>query len=92
MRLLVIALVAFMPASPLLAAAIPARDMPVVNPKDGQPSNCPATSRYEASRKGKTLQARKLSELPDADMYLAVYRKIDRCEAPIIVKYGVSGR
>jgi hypothetical protein len=91
-RLLAVALVAFIPASPALAAAIPARDMPVVNPRDGQPSNCPATSRYEASRKGKTPQAQKLNELPDADMYMAVYRKIDRCEAPLIVKFGVTGR
>jgi hypothetical protein len=54
--------------------------------------NCPATSRYEASRRGKTPKAQKLGELPDADLYRAVYRTIGRCEAPIIVKYGVAGR
>ena len=72
--------------------AIPTADMPVINPKAGQPANCPATSRYEAARRGKTLQARKLSQLPDADLYKAVYRKIGGCEAPIVVKFGVSGR
>ena len=79
---------------PLLAAAASAQpigDMPLINPKAGQPSTCPATSRYEASRQGKTPKAQKLNELPDADVYRAVYRKIGKCEAPIIVKFGVVG-
>jgi hypothetical protein len=66
--------------------------MPTISPKADQPANCPATSRYEASRRGKTPRAQKLGELPDADLYKAVYRRIGRCEAPIIVKYGVAGR
>jgi hypothetical protein len=71
----------------------PAADMPVVNPNANQPANCPATSRYDASRRGnKTLKAQRLNELPDADAYKAVYRRIGRCEAPIIVKYGIIGR
>ena len=74
------------------ASAGPAADMPTINPKANQPANCPATSRYEASRRGKTPRAQKLGELPDADLYKAVYRRIGRCEAPIIVKYGVAGR
>jgi hypothetical protein len=74
------------------ASAGPAADMPTINPKADQPANCPATSRYEASRRGKAPRAQKLGELPDADMYKAVYRRIGRCEAPIIVKYGVAGR
>jgi hypothetical protein len=79
----------------LLAAATsadPARDMPVIDPKAGQPASCPATSRYEVSHRGKTPKAQKLTELPDADLYLAVYRHIGRCEAPIITKFGVSDR
>jgi hypothetical protein len=78
----------------LLAATVspqPIGDMPVINPKAGQPMSCPATSRYEASRRGKMPKAQKLNELPDADVYAAVYRKVGKCEAPIIVKYGVSG-
>ena len=70
----------------------PIRDMPLINPKASQPANCPATSRYEASGRGKTPKAQKLNELPDADVYRAVYRKIGRCEAPMIVKLGVVGR
>ena len=75
-----------------MLAAAPAGDMPTMNPKAHQPVTCPATSRYEAARRGKTPKAQKLGELPDADMYKAVYRHIGRCEAPIIVKYGVSDR
>ena len=72
--------------------AIPAANMPVINPNAAQSANCPATSRYEAARRGKTPQSRKLSQLPDADMYKTVYRRIGGCEAPIVVKYGVGGR
>jgi hypothetical protein len=83
-------------AAALLAAASaspePVGDMPAFNPKAGQPANCPATSRYEASKRGKTPRAQKLNELPDADLYRAVYRHIGRCEAPVIVKFGVVGR
>ena len=68
------------------------REMPILDPKAGQPTNCPSTSRYEASGRGKTPKARKLNELPDADVYRAVYRHIGRCEVPIIVRYGVAGR
>jgi hypothetical protein len=74
------------------ASAEPIGDMPVVNPKASQPATCPATSRYEASGRGKTPKAQRLDELPDADVYRAVYRKIGRCEAPMIVKFGVVGR
>ena len=89
MRLLLVA-VLVLTAAPALAA--PAADMPTINPKAAQPANCPATSRYEAMQRGKNLKAQRLAELPDADLYKAVYRKIGRCEAPIIVKYGVAGR
>jgi hypothetical protein len=83
-------------ASAVLAAAnvsaAPVRDMPVLNPNVGQPATCPATSRYEAMKRGKAARAEKLNQLPDADLYRTVYRRIGQCEVPIIVKYGVSGR
>jgi hypothetical protein len=72
--------------------AIPSANMPVIDPNGAQSADCPATSRYEAARRGKGPQARKLGDLPDADLYKAVYRRIGRCEAPIVVKFGVSGR
>ncbi len=68
----------------------PARSMPVIDPRAGQPSSCPATSRYEASKRGKTPEAQKLNQLPNADVYRAVYRHIGECEVPIIVRYGVG--
>ena len=74
------------------ASAAPAADMPAFNPKTGEPANCPATSRYQAARRGKGLRAQKLNELPDADVYATVYRHIGRCEAPVIAKFGVAGQ
>jgi hypothetical protein len=82
-------------ASALLAAAVaqadPVADMPTLDPRS-QAANCPATSRYEAKGRNKKPKAQRLNELPDADMYAAVYRRIGHCEAPVIVKFGVSGR
>jgi hypothetical protein len=63
-----------------------------LNPKADQSASCPATSRYEASGRSKKPGAQKLNELPDADAYRTVYRRIGGCEVPMIVKYGVSGR
>lgn len=83
---------------PLLLAALigisgaPAAGLPVLGPTQGQPANCPATSRYEASRRGRTPQAKRLNQLPDADVYLTVYRVIDKCNIPVIVEHGVTGR
>ena len=70
----------------------PVADMPVVNPRHGQPAICPPTSRHEAMRRGKRPGAQKLNELPAADLYKTVYRRIGGCEVPIIVRYGVGGR
>ena len=67
-------------------------DRRIAEPNVGQGATCPATSRYEAALGAKTPKAHKLNELPDADVYRAVYRHIGRCEAPIIVKFGVAGR
>ena len=32
----------------------------------------------------------KLGELPPAQHYLTVYRAIDKCPAPVIVRYGIG--
>jgi hypothetical protein len=32
-----------------------------------------------------------LNQLPAADMYNAVYRRVGDCEVPIIVRYNVGG-
>lgn len=68
--------------------AFPVREMPVVNPNARDALNCPPTSRYEAAKRGGKLGAQKLGELPMADGYKAVLRRIDGCNAPIVVSYG----
>jgi hypothetical protein len=70
------------------APAVPVREMPVINPNAADSTACPPTSRYEAARQGGTLGAHKLNELPMADGYKAVLRRIDGCNAPIVVSYG----
>jgi len=53
---------------------------------------CPRTTSYYAWDRGKSVAPRKLNELPPANVYATVYRRVDRCEVPVIVKYGVGGR
>jgi hypothetical protein len=90
MRLLILMVALF--STPAFAAdSLPARDMPVHNPNAGAPSTCPPTSRYEAARRGGKLPPSLLGQLPAADLYKAVYRRIGGCEVPIIVRYDVGG-
>lgn len=91
MRLLILALALSATTSALAADSRPARDMPVVDPNAGAPANCPPTSRYEAARRGGKLPPSLLNQLPAADMYNAVYRRVGGCEVPIIVRYNVGG-
>ena len=49
--------------------------------------HCPATTSYYAWDRGKSVAPRKLDELPPANVYATVYRRVDGCEAPVIVKY-----
>jgi hypothetical protein len=82
------------PASPKFvfegspAPPVPVRDMPVIDPIARNQLNCPSTSRYEAAKRGGKLGPQKLNELPMADGYKAVLRRVDGCNAPIIVSYG----
>jgi hypothetical protein len=92
MRLLFLSLFVLIPAAAPAASPTPIRDTPVFNPNANQRANCPATSRYEAAKRGKTPQARKLNQLPAADAYKAVYRRVGGCVAPIVVQYGIGGR
>ena len=55
-------------------------------------ANCPRTASYYAYRSSEPLKPRKLTELPPANAYSAVYRLIGHCEVPIVVKYGVGRR
>jgi len=71
----------------LIAAALITMPSPLAQSK-----NCPRTTSYVAVERGKSVAPRKLSELPPANAYKAVYRRVDGCEVPVIVKYGVGGR
>ena len=90
MRLLLAALIALAPTA---ASAVALQDAPVIRGAQ-QPGSaeCPRTTTYYAYRDGKPLKPQKLTELPPANTYLAVFRHIGSCEAPIIVKYNVGGR
>ena len=91
MRLLILAAALALPASAASAPA-PAGGMPVINPGPSAADECPPTSRFHAARRAgaERPEARKLTDLPAADMYMSVYRRIGRCEAPIIVRYGLG--
>ncbi|MGZ2411931.1 hypothetical protein ACUXST_001352 [Sphingomonas sp. F9_3S_D5_B_2] len=78
------------PPEQVLPPAQEAGEMLVVNPNVPFRSGCPPTSRHEAARRGGQLKATPLDELPDADMYKAVYRRIDGCVVPVIARYGVA--
>jgi hypothetical protein len=90
-RLLVAPLVLFGMASASAAADLspPVRDMPVLNPNPSA-EHCPPISRYEAAKRGGKLKPDLLTELPTADLYKAVYRRIGGCIAPIIAAYGIG--
>ena len=76
----------------LAAAAWVAAPMPSAAQGQSQRSICRRATSDLALRRGSRMTPRKPTELPDANFYSAVYRRIDGCEAPIVVKYGVSGR
>ena len=71
---------------PLAAHAAP------LAPPTAPNSKCPRTSTYVADRggiyRGAPVVPRKLNQLPPATTYMAVYRHIGPCEAPLtMVEY-----
>jgi hypothetical protein len=78
----------------ILAAALIAA--PLTSVHQAQPTSCPITTSYLTGAgglyRGKPLAPHRLTELPDGNFYLTVYRRIDGCEVPIVVKYGVNRR
>ena len=63
---------------------MPVHDLGASNPQ------CPPISRYEAAKRGGKLKPSLLNELPTADVYKAVYRRVGGCVSPVIVRYGVG--
>lgn len=81
MRVLIFALAA------MASAGAPAAP-PMVDSKFNPPSkDCPPVSRYHAMKQGKGVKMQKLTELPPADHYKAVIRRVGACEAPIIAGF-----
>lgn len=80
MRLLLIA--GLLIAAPLAAA--PAKFEP-------SKADCPRTTAVHTVNRGQPVKPRKLNELPSANQYAAVYRRIGGCEVPLVVRYKVGG-
>jgi len=74
----------------VVPAAAGAKSPPVAGPKGA--ADCPRTSSYLAEEigayRGKAMTPRKLGELPSGTPYMAVYRQIGGCDAPMtMVEY-----
>jgi hypothetical protein len=81
-------LTAVLAALPLLGAAPPAAvrpaaPMPVQNPYADE--RCPDTPMSLARRLGGRGEVRKLGELPPAQAFAAVDRRVDGCAAPLLM-------
>lgn len=73
-----------------LAAASPATTPPAVSNPLAAPAHC--DSKYGLHRADSAGEARfkRLDELPPANLILTVYREIDRCPAPIVVRANIG--
>ncbi|MEO6225220.1 MAG: hypothetical protein ABIO80_05155 [Sphingomicrobium sp.] len=76
-------------AAPALAADPAPRGKPV--------ATCPQTTSYMAADngqyRGQSVAPRKLDQLPSGTAYMAVYRQIGRCDAPLtMVDYRSAQR
>ena len=82
MRLLLAVAIAGVPA-----AMASAQVAPMTPDSAARSAKCPHTTSYLADKsglyRGKPLAPRKLTELPPATAYMAVYRTIGGCEAPL---------
>lgn len=91
MRLLSLTLLAAMAAPSLAAPAAP-----VTTPQAPAGANCPRTVSHYAGQgslyRGGPIAPKKLSELPPAIGYMAVYRTVNGCEAPMTVVEYRTGR
>ena len=79
------------PAAFMIMSLFPPVTAPVAAPHQGAPDtsafHCPRTSAYVADAagayRGQPLTPKKLTELPPATAYMAVYRQVGGCESPL---------
>jgi outer membrane protein assembly factor BamE (lipoprotein component of BamABCDE complex) len=76
----------------VLAASASVATIPLPRPGSRVNANCPRTTSYLADTsgiyRGSRLAPRKLNQLPPGTTYMAVYRRIDGCDAPLtMVEY-----
>ena len=90
MRLLLMACAGLIATAPAVAA--PALAGPITTPKYSAPAHCPRTTNHYAAEPGKPLKPRKLTELPPAIGYMAVYRTVNGCEVPMTIIEYRTGR
>jgi hypothetical protein len=82
----------------MMAISVPAMaaDAPTIRSANAPAANCPRTTSYLAGKtgvyRGAPLAPRKLTELPPATGYMAVYRRIDGCEVPLTMVEYRGGR
>lgn len=88
MRPLVIAMVLLIAPMHTSAAPVPDNRTSVFSPKIS--GDCPPISQFHARQEGGKLGLQKLGDLPPADTYAAAYRRIEGCEVPIVLRYGVE--
>ena len=91
MRLLflVLALPLFIPAATTAQTPAPAIQTPQNSALGATGSNCRKTTSYRAevgsAWRGGPVNPRRLTELPPAESYKAVYRTVNGCEEPMTV-------
>ena len=92
MRFLLIlaALAAPAATAPLSAPATSEPAAPVAPALAQPPAGCPPTPAQLAAEHRDQVQVRNLNELPPANAYAAVYREIEGCEAPVVIRYDVG--
>lgn len=80
----------------LLAAtpAFAADPVPTPNPVPLAERDCSAPRAGPVADPAKTqpMRARRLADLPPANLERAVWRRVDGCPVPVIVRYGVDRR
>jgi hypothetical protein len=80
----------------ILLAALPLASLPSM-PVPDDPAGAQSGTRTARCFNAKPQQAdfgntkgKKLGELPPANLYLTVVREINRCQIPVVIRYGIG--